>query len=99
MVRSSATGSSTVTASRAEVCQGWTSKRTQRWPSRRNSCTSKAWRAEVRAPVSILAFIQGTPAPGRQTHSRHPSVTASTDVSGVTCLDSDTPPILSGDPW
>ena len=40
---------------------------------RRSSSMSKAWREELRAPVSILALIHGTPMPGRLTHSRQPT--------------------------
>ena len=55
------------------ACQGWTEKRTQGSPSRSNSSRSKAWMAEVRAPVSSLALIHGTPTSGRRTHSRQPA--------------------------
>ena len=104
-VRRSATGSSAVRASAAEVCHGCTSNRTHAAPSRANRSMPKAWSAEVRAPVSILALIQGVWAAGRPTHSRQPtspgraapsSVRGAPWGAGPVCLDSDTPLILPG---
>ena len=63
---------STSMASASESCHGCTVKRT-RLPS--SSSTSKVWRAELRAPVSILTLIHGTPMPGSSTHSRQPTAT------------------------
>src|SRR5690606_34719460 len=36
--------------------------------------TPKAWSAEVRAPVSILALMRAMPSPGSATHSRQPTM-------------------------
>src|SRR5262245_46891174 len=41
-------------------------------PRRRTRSTAKAWSADERAPVSILALTRATPRSGRATHSRQP---------------------------
>ena len=41
------------------------------WPRRKRS-RSKAWRDDVRAPVSSFTLMRSTPSPGRPAHSRQP---------------------------
>ena len=71
--RVSSSRASSCTGSRVELCQGSTVKRTHSWPLRMNFVTLRAWMADVRAPVSILALIHIAPCSGKATHSRQPS--------------------------
>src|SRR6185437_4825264 len=70
-----------MTASRLESCQGRTWKRTRSPPS--SSSMSNACKAELRAPVSSLAFTHRTSMAGRETHSRHPTTVLEWMVSPI----------------